>query len=525
QNNRITSGIGYVYDADGRITQTGYPDDSAESTYDASGQLVRITTNSQTDIFRIYDGNQREVKRRTLRWRDNPYAQQPPFGNWTDDGATYYIRSSVMNNETLTEVNYSGAKIKTNVIANGAIIATQDNLYNSQQVNFNQTDASGMSVKTLNSNGDVNTYEGTEFSPAELDPLGNNVGLSTPYIELNNNPPSEMPNEFKLFDESQLMVNGQRLSCSLDGITVSCSMAMSALQSGAAAVCPNNDCGPRTYYNGSRYVLSSPFMAYGDGRSGFWINENDPNYRRSPDVDYGVGTRARFVETESGGLPFSWNASLFQTMAGFRFTTNNLEQCAVDVAGALEPLETDNRLGPDAGNWLEHIIRVGGRGGVYNVGTVAYAIATAYQETQNFTKIRETEASLRANSWKYSGGARYGAQGFVGLTHDYNYIEMGARLNPQNPDFLYNNPESASEPATAAEILFSFIINPPQRPRGVDTEVLGNGIDFSSQRKIVNDDVNNPVPRTRGFPKTNIGQRFDYVGRASVQALFHCLYY
>ncbi|MGI8469732.1 MAG: hypothetical protein ACR2N3_14905, partial [Pyrinomonadaceae bacterium] len=42
QNNRITSGIGYVYDADGRITQTGYPDDSAESTYDASGQLVRI---------------------------------------------------------------------------------------------------------------------------------------------------------------------------------------------------------------------------------------------------------------------------------------------------------------------------------------------------------------------------------------------------------------------------------------------------------------------------------------------------
>ncbi len=67
-----------------------------------------------------------------------------------------------------------------------------------------------------------------------------------------------------------MMVNGQRMTCTLDGMSVGCGMAMNALNNGSAVQCSNNDCGPRTTVNSSgQTVLTSPFIAYADGRSGF----------------------------------------------------------------------------------------------------------------------------------------------------------------------------------------------------------------------------------------------------------------
>ncbi len=237
QNNRIA---GYTYDADGRTLVTAYPDEYSEATYEATGQLVRLHNPSQSDIYRTYDGSGREVKRRKFRWQDNPYSPSSPYGQWVDEGVKYFIRSSLMGNETISEVDKQGKKIKSFVKAAGATIATQNVIGgNTKTVSFEHWDASGMSYKSSDSNGVAADYPGTNFSPGELDPMGNNMGTETPYQEPLNTelPPSDLVGETNfLIDggEDSMMVNGQRQTCAMDGMAVSCSMARRAMDNGSA---------------------------------------------------------------------------------------------------------------------------------------------------------------------------------------------------------------------------------------------------------------------------------------------------
>jgi hypothetical protein len=76
------------------------------------------------------------------------------------------------------------------------------------------------------------SYDG---APAELDPMGGNVGLSTPYIQLYEPPqPTEEFPFLEIFGDSPMYVNGQQVSCTLDGMSVGCSMAMNMLNNGSA---------------------------------------------------------------------------------------------------------------------------------------------------------------------------------------------------------------------------------------------------------------------------------------------------
>ena len=145
-----------------------------------------------------------------------------------------------------------------------------------ETVFFEHSDASGMSQRTTDKLGNA-VAEGIngEGTPVETDPLGNNVGTTTPYVNdlIEYNPDPQYPMLLPIEDDEPTYVNGQRTTCTVDGFAIGCSRAFAMVEMGSAAVCPNNDCGPRTYYNGSRYVLSSPFMAYADGTSGFWTRE------------------------------------------------------------------------------------------------------------------------------------------------------------------------------------------------------------------------------------------------------------
>jgi hypothetical protein len=115
-NNRIS---GWNYDADGRVTTTSVPDDYNVSTYDAGGMLSQLNTNWQNDIFRYYDGNGRESKRRKISFVDLSTPENPTNYWWEDEGNTYFIRSSILGNEVISEVNRYGDKIRTNVLAAG----------------------------------------------------------------------------------------------------------------------------------------------------------------------------------------------------------------------------------------------------------------------------------------------------------------------------------------------------------------------------------------------------------------------
>lgn len=107
----------------------------------------------QIDAVRIYDGNGREIKRSTahlIETQNSTYWELQPI--------KYYIRSSVLRNEVVSEVWANGKKGKTFVRAAGSQLAYQS-AYASDTANLNEavlfeyTDASGMSQRTTDKTG------------------------------------------------------------------------------------------------------------------------------------------------------------------------------------------------------------------------------------------------------------------------------------------------------------------------------------------------------------------------------------
>ncbi|MEJ7623794.1 MAG: hypothetical protein WKF34_07355 [Pyrinomonadaceae bacterium] len=241
-NNRVTN-TGWVHDADGRVTQSALPDDSTTSEYDARGLLsFQHTTqpdgSSQTKIRRYNTGDGREGKRTKEVFTVN---ETPPnYGTWNNEPTIYYIRSSVLGGEVVSETTATGGKKKTNVIAAGTKIATQSEYtYNSattKSVSFDHYDAAAMSNRTTTSGGDAYNYDsGYDGAPGEFDPMGGNMGVATPYVT--QDPPPD-PNPifpfFPIDGGSPSYVNGQQVSCSLDGLSVSCASAFRSLDNGSA---------------------------------------------------------------------------------------------------------------------------------------------------------------------------------------------------------------------------------------------------------------------------------------------------
>lgn len=136
----------------------------------------------------------------------------------------------------ISETTHSGAKKKTYVHAAGAKIATQSEYsYFSQtteSVSFEHFDAAGMSHRSTASDGTALTADGAyDGAPAEMDPMGGNVGIATPYIQevIQPPPPNENFPYFPLDGDSPMYVNGQQVSCTLDGLSIGCGTAFSML--------------------------------------------------------------------------------------------------------------------------------------------------------------------------------------------------------------------------------------------------------------------------------------------------------
>ncbi len=98
---------------------------------------------------------------------------------WT----SYFINSSVLG-KTVSETNGTGAKVKTYVHANGALVAEQQmawNGYNQEEwVLFNHRDASGASLQKTRENGSLESVS-NGYRSAEFDPLGQDVGWYDQY--------------------------------------------------------------------------------------------------------------------------------------------------------------------------------------------------------------------------------------------------------------------------------------------------------------------------------------------------------
>ena len=246
-NNRITN-AGWGYDADGRVTQSATPDPSVQSIFDAAGNLIALhRTNSSTN--RYSDGNGHETKREQGSCTVVP---GQPCQQWgTDLETKYFLRSSVLNEEVVTEITFNGKKSKTFIMAAGTTIARQE-IYDgnggaiNEVVYFQHDDASGMTQRTINSNGTTIYDEGEETSPGESDPLGGNVGITNPYP--NPQPPhSGNPDGGGIRgpqgsgDGDENHVNGQAVTYTIDGMEVPRQLATSLLRSGGIELSGHND--------------------------------------------------------------------------------------------------------------------------------------------------------------------------------------------------------------------------------------------------------------------------------------------
>jgi hypothetical protein len=76
--------------------------------------------------------------------------------------------------------------------------------------------------------------EGTDDSPVELDGLGGNAGISTPYLPFGGNPPQQYPEHQQMDDESVMRINGQDVRATLDGVGIPFAFALHLLQNGSA---------------------------------------------------------------------------------------------------------------------------------------------------------------------------------------------------------------------------------------------------------------------------------------------------
>src|SRR5437868_15191673 len=83
---------------------------------------------------------------------------------------------------------------------------------------------------------------------------------------------------------AQLMSSYFDMKCSLDGMLTGCAAAGSAVASGAADQCPDNDCGPR-----SAAVIVTTKDKYGNVGKNVTIGQTDPFRATANGSGFGVG--------------------------------------------------------------------------------------------------------------------------------------------------------------------------------------------------------------------------------------------
>ena len=153
----------------------------------------RMISSGSNDNFasRFHDGSGKEIKRQSFS-----RVETETTSYWEFREIKYYVRSSVLGGELVSEVDGTGGKLKTIVRAAGATLAYQYGYGVAESVMFEYADASGMSSRRGDRTGFVFAGDGGESSPVETDPMGGNVGASTPYIEVL--PPYQPPEEFPM---------------------------------------------------------------------------------------------------------------------------------------------------------------------------------------------------------------------------------------------------------------------------------------------------------------------------------------
>lgn len=133
---------------------------------------------------------------------------------------------------------------------------------------------------------------------------------------------------------------------------------------------------------------------------------------------------------------------------------------------------------------VELLVRTALEYGVTDRRQIAYIVATAQHETDNFATSREYDGPNQAIRNGYGGGENYYGRGYVQVTHDRNYDRMAATLgDPRistNPDIV------AQESALGAQTTVVGMARGLYTGVGLDRYINPQNAGYTAARAIVN---------------------------------------
>jgi YD repeat-containing protein len=251
-HHRITGSYSWQqweYDADGRVTRTKDPEPDSEMQYDAVGRLVftydkPFPTERESKTTQYFDGDGQELKRTTdscaIILPENP---DDPC-TWQGESSTYYIRSTVLGGEMLSETSVDAAyPLHRYVFAGGAKFAELSYRWDSSTrydtALYYHLDAAGVSQRVTRNSPETLLGTSTMYTnyidprQQEYDSGGSNVGTVTNYVQ-QPAPPSDPG--VPIDGDAYVYQDGQWGQVTVDGLPVSRQALRMMALGGALAV-------------------------------------------------------------------------------------------------------------------------------------------------------------------------------------------------------------------------------------------------------------------------------------------------
>ena len=276
--------VNWTYNAAGQVTR----DHNKEYTYDAAGEKVRVLETTPVGtaltkrlwIYQDYDADGESVKRvEQSQINSGAYAFTTAF----------YVRSSVLDDKVVAELNESGATRKSYVYANGTELAQ----WEGSQVRWQHSDPATNSTRETDTAGAL-------VGRAEFDPLGNDTPLVDPL------PPETTPDyEFRdNYSSSGNPYDGPS-GCMVDRQPVPCSLMMMMLRFGSGVGRDGGSIRVVTDYGGRDPREFPPTVIRAFQVPGNQINTSlDVDALRDKIKEYNTERCKKFVKdllTEAGG--------------------------------------------------------------------------------------------------------------------------------------------------------------------------------------------------------------------------------
>jgi hypothetical protein len=211
----------WSYDATGNLLSmneappNGLPFVAAQHAYDAASRRVQTTTGA------VYDGDGLQVKAAVTKQVNS---------NQPSTQTTYYLRSSVLGGQAITDYDDQGTRVNSYVYAGGNLIYEQLNGQNLWHV------ANPLTGDARDTDAQAKLYDETH-----LDPEGANTGPSDPASMSDpQQPPLPHAGAYAAFLPHSMGGSGR---CSIDGSETGCAFAESFRDSGAGEECLDGNCG------------------------------------------------------------------------------------------------------------------------------------------------------------------------------------------------------------------------------------------------------------------------------------------